>query len=263
MKNNDNGNQQQFDPEKITAPGLVTKNNSAATSASAPNDNQQHTNKWMPRWTINWTAILAVGTVVLGCAAIWSDFLISGQLTEMRNAGEDTKRAIEATNRLANAAEASAGIARDTEIRQLRAYLDTHTTGPPKLVAGQQVTVGFIVRNSGRTPAYSITTIGAIELRPYPPSQPEFYPVLRPAQLREQIINPERSNPAGAHSNVAISQDQIDQIMDGSKVRLYVWGTTFFIDAFNIERHANFAILWAVALWNPSDLHCRIHNGAN
>src|ERR1700730_16024165 len=117
MEDNDNGTQEQADPKNIAAPHLIAKNNSTTTSTSAPNDNQQHTKKRMPRWTINWTAILAVGTVVLGCAAIWSDILISGQLTEMKNAGLDAKRAVEATNQFAKAMEDSAGTAR----RQFRA----------------------------------------------------------------------------------------------------------------------------------------------
>lgn len=165
---------------------------------------------------------------MLGCAAVWSDFLIRDQLAEMGNASVDTRNAVEATNRLAKAAEASAGIARDTEIRQLRAYLDTHTTGPPELIADQPANVGFIVRNAGRTPAYHITIIAATELRPYPPLQPEFYPVPRPSRLREATINPGRSNNGQATSEMALLKEQIDEIIDGSRFPAVYLGYNIF-----------------------------------
>jgi hypothetical protein len=123
MENNEGGDDQQSGPRKNSSAPIAAENNNPARGASAPNNNQAESHKREPRPLIIWTAILAIGTVALGCAAVWSDFLIRDQLIEMRKASIDTKNAVEATNRLADAARDQANAAIDTEHRQLRAYV--------------------------------------------------------------------------------------------------------------------------------------------
>jgi hypothetical protein len=118
VKNNDGGNNQQSGSGKNSSPSTATENNSPARGASAPNNNQEYSKKREPRPLIIWTAILAIGTIIVGGAAVWSDFLIRDQLIEMRKASVDTKNAVEATDRFAKAMEDSAGTRQTAVPRQ-------------------------------------------------------------------------------------------------------------------------------------------------
>jgi hypothetical protein len=238
VEGNNNGNQQQGDPKKITAPPPIAKDDSATASASAPNDNQQHANKRMPRWTINWTAILAIGTVVLGCAAIWSDVLISGQLTEMRNAGEDTRRAVEATNRLADTARDQVNIAKDTEQRQLRAYVFptvsiANVNGDVSKIETTTPKIEMIIKNFGLTPAYEIDIMGLARLYEFPASISIHYE--RVGTRKSVNLAPGATDPAPIaieNVNGPLTKDQKLALINKSAA-IYLIGEILYRDAFS------------------------------
>jgi MFS superfamily sulfate permease-like transporter len=64
--------------------------------------------KALTRALVLWTGFLAIATFLGAIFAGFTLNAIQGQLDEMRKAAADTKKAIESTNRLAAAAEASA-----------------------------------------------------------------------------------------------------------------------------------------------------------
>ncbi len=170
MENNDGGNKHQPDSEKSAPPPVVINNKNSTSGAYAPDNNQAKTKQREPRAVLIWTAILAIGTWILGGAAIWSDFLV-----------------------------------RDTGRRELRAYLDINSTVPPELVPGQPAKVEFVILNSGHTPAYNVTPFGDGEIRSYPPPRLEVYRIPIPDRLVETTINPERTYHIHASTKVSLS----------------------------------------------------------
>ena len=75
------------------------------------------------RQLVNWTRVIAAIAVLAFAASLLQWEAMRGQLRKMRKAGEDTQKAITATNRLADAARDQADIAMQTQKPQLRAYL--------------------------------------------------------------------------------------------------------------------------------------------
>jgi hypothetical protein len=139
MKNND-GRKEHHDDSGESAPSsIVINNNHTHRSADTPSNNQTNPKPREPRALIIWTAVLAIGTLIMGGAAVWSDFLI-----------------------------------KDTGERQLRAYLDVKSTGSPVLNINQPAVVYFAIRNSGLTPAYHVTPRPAAEIRSYPEPRVEI-----------------------------------------------------------------------------------------
>jgi hypothetical protein len=86
---------------------IGTDNNRPARSQNVVDKNKPNLQNREPRALIIWTAILALGTVALGCAAIWNDFIINKQLREMRKASIDTSQLAEAARKSADAADAA------------------------------------------------------------------------------------------------------------------------------------------------------------
>ena len=75
------------------------------------------------RQLVIWTRVIAGVAILAFFASLLQWDAMRSQLIEMRNASDDTKKAIEATSRLADAARDQANTVGDTEKRQLRAYV--------------------------------------------------------------------------------------------------------------------------------------------
>jgi hypothetical protein len=214
------------------------------------------------RQLVIWTRIIAGIAILAFFASLLQWDAMRGQLGEMRSGGEDTKRAIEATNRLARAAEQSAQISKDTEIRQLRAYISLELAVPPELIPGQPARSIWRIRNTGRTPAYKVTGTTEADIRPYPPPRPNVYALDTPMVLKEDIINPNRFSTAFIATKKPLSKEEVAAIAEGSSLRFYFWGTIFFFDAFNVSRYANFCIIVGGPNMGEAEEICE-HAGAN
>jgi hypothetical protein len=186
MKNNNGGENHHPDSSKSTPASAAINNNDSASGTNAPQYDQTNPKPRDPRGLIIWTAILAIGTLIMGSAAIWSDFLI-----------------------------------KDTGERQLRAYIEIGSAGPPELTQGNPVEIACEIRNTGLTPAYHVTITGDAEVAPYPPPRLVVYKTIRPAKLTEKIINPHRVGEAETKAGAPLTEKQVADIKDGSKVRLY------------------------------------------
>lgn len=124
-------------------------------------------------WLTILTGVLAVATIAL--------FVVTWSIAEStRQTSDDTRRAIEASNRQAAAAEhanetakRAVDITQDTAKRQLRAYIafsDEKKRGLDRKLeplAEDEFAI-LAYKNTGTTPAYRLQRFRAIKLVPYP-----------------------------------------------------------------------------------------------
>jgi len=125
------------------------------------------------RLTANATVAIAVATAVAALVGVAQWFVLSGQLNEMRGATEDTKRAIEATIRVADEAKRQADIARESLTGQRRPWIDfgePEVDEPLTFTSGGAVTLSIKVRatNYGESPAINTTFTNRSYLSPWP-----------------------------------------------------------------------------------------------
>jgi hypothetical protein len=128
------------------------------------------------RQLVVWTRVIAGIAIFAFFASLLQWDAMRRQLAEMQQAGVDTKKAIDATNRLADAASRQAKTAADTEKRQFRAYvgpvfsgfkLTTNPVncGPSAAPSGASKVIGSTIlchhfKNYGLTPAITPRACG-------------------------------------------------------------------------------------------------------
>jgi hypothetical protein len=136
-------------------------------------------------------------------------------------------------------------VARDTEQRQLRAYVfPDHAviSNADDDVSTQPVTIFMMFKNSGITPAYKVTNIGAAILLPFP-----FHVDIRNVNIPEFKIKTASSSylAAGAPYQTAsvyvdgaiepLNADQKESLRNGSTA-IYFFGEITYYDTFDILR---------------------------
>lgn len=138
-------------------------------------------------------------------------------------------------------------ISRDTEKRQLRAYIYT-VPAIANLAPGQRPIVSITVKNGGLTPAYNINAaLNALVLE-----HPQKGPISRIGAKPD----PTHPTPDGVGAFVfqdhdmelvlppaatpTIGPDIFQSIIDGTQKRLYVWGRLQYLDAFHEQHYLNF-----------------------
>jgi hypothetical protein len=155
MRDKDNSDEQKSGPNNSEPQLIVTENNRSTRSQNNVENNQAKPRNREPLALIIWTAILALGTVALGCAAIWNDFLIGKQLHEMRKASVDTTQLAEAARKSAEAADA----ANNLNTIGVRPWIKVkpQISGPLDLSSGLGILpIDFTLINVGRSPAFNI-----------------------------------------------------------------------------------------------------------
>lgn len=143
--------------------------------------------------------------------------------------------------------------------RQLRAYLSINPDTIPKLDSDDP-TVEIIIKNTGETPAYKIGSWVSIEIAPYPPTAL----AVRDGQKRSTLP---KSNHHRMFTNLErpLTDAEKVAILDGSHVRLYVWGAVNYTDAFDVPRfnHFRFEFGGSDALRHSRMIVCEIGNDEN
>jgi hypothetical protein len=136
-------------------------------------------------------------------------------------------------------------IARDTEQRQLRAYVGTFV--PKDLLsidANRYVTLRLRMKNYGLTPANEIEYLAGINLRDYPLSDRTDFSIPQPTtspskitlfsgELEEQQIQ--------AVTKFGLSPQNLDDLRFKRQV-LLIWGTLKYRDTFGCRHFTNFCI---------------------
>ena len=193
--------------------------------------------------------INSVSTVVIGAFTIvlaWSTIKLWRETERLAKGAEkqtaDLKRSIDASERTATASEQSVERMKDTAERQLRAYIS--------VVSG---TIGFIPElpdtleahllwvNSGRTPAYDVTSWSRAAIFDLP------YQGVLPGPPSGPISNMPSKNVIGSNCDATLvatlpnppTQEQLVK-MTNFKTAVFVWGEIRYVDAFGTSRITNF-----------------------
>jgi hypothetical protein len=147
-------------------------------------------------------------------------------------------------------------VSRDTEERQLRAYV--YVKPPPfgimGVVAGSMPYATIAFRNSGQTPAYNLRMGGNIGFGQYPllPNQ-KFIDGPYGGEL---FLNPEAETTTGGRvaqrndvtpeekQKNMVTQPELDSILNGETHRLYLFGDVTYKDAFGHKRHSEYCFAY-------------------
>ncbi len=153
------------------------------------------------------------------------------------------------TKRQAEAAETQIGVAKDTEQRQLRAYIGVVPPADNQVINSFFPPIAPDVRltpkNFGVTPAYKAQHHTGMGIYPYPIPKDFAYPLETPITPPNPItIYPGALDIAGiiAQSRRPLTQEEIASIQTGRTMRLYVWGTITYEDVLGSRHFTNFCI---------------------
>jgi hypothetical protein len=137
-----------------------------------------------------------------------------------------------------------AATARDTAERQLRAYLqfspyvnNSVWFNTVHLAEGR-----IYIKNSGQTPAYEVKTDVAMLPAAFPPPKtlPDFIPQVEPYLF---VIHPGEGYNIKMATNRHLTQDEVDQLIPGTNLRLYLYGEVRYRDAFGKDRYTRFRMM--------------------
>lgn len=129
-------------------------------------------------------------------------------------------------------------VARDQEKRQLRAYVYVVPVVRDFQVAKQPV-IGVTIKNGGQTPAYDFSVALNGDILPYPQTgslrtegyQPGAIQISHEVGVGAFIYQSHEYTLTAKGKNLPTRADY-DEVMNGSKKRLYVWGRLLYLDAF-------------------------------
>jgi len=136
-------------------------------------------------------------------------------------------------------------IARDTAIRQLRAYVSTEITGRRGLDEKHALAMGISLVNFGQTPARKVQVTGQIEILPFPlPKEhiPKYSTIGDFAQTTTVFPNKGSAAQVGwIPAKYVFSHKDIHLITSNtSNVRAYIFGHVTYLDVFNAVRNTYF-----------------------
>jgi hypothetical protein len=179
-----------------------------------------------------WSAYIGL-TVPIVIGAVLSGFFAY-------RAYETTLQALVEAKRQANAAEAQIDVARDTEHRQLRAYL--HINHGPITVSENTASAEVRISHSGQTPAYKIILEADIQVGHFPLPEAEklslptggipkyeFGALYGTEPIKKTIAMPQNSNDA-----IEIQKRSHDRLAGGLQV-FYLFGRVRYQDIFGNE----------------------------
>lgn len=179
-----------------------------------------------------WNAYIGL-TVPIVIGAVLSAFFAY-------RAYDTTLQALVEAKRQANAAEAQIDVARDTEHRQLRAYL--HINHGPMTVSENTASAEVRISHSGQTPAYKIILEADIQVDHFPLPDTEklslttggipkheFGALYGNEPIKQTIAMPQNSNDA-----VEIQKRSRDRLAGGLQV-FYLFGRVRYQDIFGHE----------------------------
>lgn len=139
------------------------------------------------------------------------------------------------TKRATDAANKSVDIAHDAMFYSERAYVGVEPSYLADFAINNAATVNFVVTNHGQTPAFNARIFSRLEVLeyPWPNSQPfPFYPSKDVVFGSTATIYKDTPLPTGVKMSTSLSAQDIRDIVDGSKRRLYAGGIIYYTDIF-------------------------------
>lgn len=209
-------------------------------------------------------ANVGIGIATFAAAVIAAVIAYHAYLASNTAAVEAHRQADEA-KRQADIAEQQVGVAKDTEERQLRAYVVVRAQDKIENVAvGGRAHVQGILDNVGQTPVYNSTVLSGIAVLDFPLKGPiTFAPcnlVMNMSDSQRHFFGKE-SYPS-KDRDIPFTEDEMTRIKNGQAV--YYYGRVCYSDIFQKIRHSEFCIFWA---WNKDAIggaqYCQYGNTAD
>jgi hypothetical protein len=102
--------------------------------------------------------------------------------------------------------------------------------------------VDFFFKNAGQTPAYEVEIDVEISpgTFPSPKTLPDFAPLDEPYRL---VINPGEAHHLTYTSVRHLTPSEVDQLIPGTDLRLYLYGEVRYRDAFKKDRYTRFRMM--------------------
>jgi hypothetical protein len=135
-------------------------------------------------------------------------------------------------------------ISRDTENRQLRAYVNISTIEFKAFRLGEPISAEFKIRNFGQTPAYNVRHWASIWVQPYPfPGHVPFAPdngshPSAPLSPSDDVKGVAIYDPVAGKPTI-LNQAAIDQFKSGT-LAAYIVGTIAYDDVFGSHHVTRF-----------------------
>lgn len=151
-------------------------------------------------------------------------------------------------------------VARDTEIRSLRAYAFIETAASRNIVQGQKPGIQFNILDRGQTPASKVRTFGVVKVAPFP--LPKEYDLTVNDVTENQVFVVYQNatlHPSGwIQATVPITDTEFIAVTsDNSGRGLYGYGHISYEDVFKVERQTRFCF-WL----DPKSIE-RVETGIN
>jgi hypothetical protein len=138
-------------------------------------------------------------------------------------------------------------VARDTEKRQLRAYvfLESIRTAGMSEDSARDLSATIVFKNFGQTPAYNVRHTSSLKFADYPPPMTVF-----DYDATKRPIPVDTLGPQGGARNVVrstetdlMSGSERKQLMKAQTKAIYVFGTISYEDAFGVKRCTSYRFM--------------------
>lgn len=158
------------------------------------------------------------------------------------NAFQESRRSANEAHRQADAAESQIGIAKDTAVRQLRAYVVVSSKELERFDEGQIGRVQGILENLGQTPVYEAVWVSGINV--FPPAGAFTYPECKDIMRdSKKWFFGKFSYPDKDRATV-FTADETSRVKSG-QAGVYFNGRVCYRDIFKEIRRTDFCIRWA------------------
>ena len=152
--------------------------------------------------------------------------------------------ALIATVVFAAAAAVAAGftvrVMRNTAKRQLRAYVSARPNHLFNFDFKTLTHITFEITNHGQTPAYRVAISALVDILPYPLSDNYQFPPLTVSGPSRPTLHNGRPSTGNALATRLFTSQEINDAVNGSQFRIYVFGILRYVDAFGICRETKF-----------------------
>lgn len=214
---------------------------------------------------VGFNALLALFTLVLATSTIFLWWETRGLRKSADAQTEDMKRSIAEATRAATAMEGvsesmatnvwalkeSVAMTKEIADRQkivteleMRAFISVATGGvvPQDAQTGYRFEPRMLMINNGNTPAYNVSYQARADVLPFPlPKDFDYSLANSPPSGSFGVLGPRQNFIMSAVVPQLYSDAEANEIREGVKRRVYVWGRITYEDAFGINRYVDFA----------------------